>query len=145
MAIGLHNLSPRTGSKKKRMRVGRGVSKKGVTAGRGQKGQKSRSGVSNLKRLGMRKLILSTPKLRGFTSPTKKLSTVKLEDIEKKFSHGGLVTPKSLKEHGLIRTVRNGVKILGNGDITVKLKVQGCRVTTSASEKIIHAGGEIVA
>ncbi len=145
MAIGLHNLSPRPGSQKKKMRVGRGLSKKGVTAGRGQKGQKSRSGVSNLKRLGMRKLILATPKLRGFTSPHKKFSIVKLQDIETKYAHGGLVTPRSLKEHGLIRTIQNGVKILGNGDVTVKLKVSGCHVTKAASEKILKAGGEIAA
>jgi len=145
MAIGLHNLSTRSGAKKTRKRIGRGLAKKGTTAGAGQKGQKSRSGTSGFKRRGMKKLILATPKLRGFKSVQKDREIVHVGQLEKIFPNGGLITPRVLKERGLIKTILNGVKILSDGDLSATLKVQGCAVSKAAAEKILKAGGEIVA
>ena len=143
MAITLHNLQPSKGSKKSRKRVGRGLGSKGRTAGRGQKGQKSRSGVGGLKRLGMKKLILSMPKLRGFKSHKPKASVVNLEDIAKKFGTDEIVNPKSLVKKGLIPSNHSRVKILGDGEIETALTIKGCAVSKSAAEKIIAAKGKI--
>ena len=85
MSIGLHNLSPKAGSKKSKKRVGRGLASKGTTAGRGQKGQKARSGTGGFKRLGMRKLLLSTPKLRGFGSMQAKKEISSIDELAKHF------------------------------------------------------------
>lgn len=147
MAIGLHNMSPFKGSKSLKKRVGRGVgSKWGTTAGKGQKGQKSRSGVGGLKRLGMKKLLLSTPKVRGFKAIGRKPSVVNVSDLSKAFEKGGVVTPQLLKEKGLIpNSASNAVKILGNGEIDKALKVKKCSVSKSAAEKITAAGGEVIA
>lgn len=146
MSIGLHNLSPFSGSKKKKMRVGRGHARKGITAGRGQKGQKARSGVGGLKRLGMKKLILSTPKVRGFKSYKPNAAVVNVSALEAAFEANAFVTPKTLKEAGLIpASAPNHVKILGDGEISKALRVKGCSVSKSAAEKITSAGGEIIA
>lgn len=145
MTITLHNLQPKKGSKKLKKRVGRGLGSTGTTAGRGQKGQKSRSGVGGLKRLGMKKTVLSTPKLRGFKSPHAKKGVINLSAIEKSFKAGDVLTPKKIEKSGLVREAKDGVKILGNGEITIAVKVQGCLVSKSAAEKILKAGGEIVA
>lgn len=145
MSIGLHNLSPFSGSKKKKMRVGRGHARKGITAGRGQKGQKARSGVGGLKRLGMKKLILSTPKVRGFKSYKPNAAVVNVSALEV-FDANAFVTPKTLKEKKLIpASAPNQVKILGGGELSKSLRVKGCSVSKSAAEKITAAGGEIIA
>ncbi len=146
MSIGLHNLTPLKGRSKSAKRVGRGIgSGKGKTSGRGMKGQKSRSGVTGLKRLGMRKTLLATPKLRGFKSPHAEKEIVNIDDIAKAYTAREIVNPRSLKKKELIKTILNGVKILGDGEIDVIVKVKGCSVSKSAAEKIIKAGGEIVA
>ncbi len=142
MAISLHNLKP--SAKKKFKRVGRGHgSGKGTTAGRGQKGQKSRSGVSGLKKLGMRKLLLSTPKLRGFTSQVPQAQAVSLADIEKYFGVNSPVSPKTLLKKGLIKTTRRPVKILSKGALTIAVSVTGCLASDSAKKAIVAAGGSI--
>lgn len=146
MAIQLNNLSPKKGSKQTKRRIGRGHgSSKGTTAGRGQKGQKARSGTGGFKRLGMRKLLLATPKLRGFNSPHAKAATINLDVIAKHFGKGDVVAPTSLKKRGLITTTKHGVKILSDGELPHAVKVQGCAVSKKAAEKILAAGGEIVA
>ncbi len=147
MAIGLHNLRPFKGSKSGKKRLGRGVgSKWGTTAGKGQKGQKSRSGVGGLKRLGMKKLLLATPKVRGFKSIAPSASVVNVSALSDVFEAGAVVTPQTLKAKGLIRNSATGpVKILGNGDIAKAVKVKGCLVSKSAAEKITAAGGEVIA
>lgn len=147
MAIGLHNIRPFKGSKTGKKRLGRGVgSKWGTTAGKGQKGQKARSGVGGLKRLGMKKLLLATPKVRGFKSMTPGASVVNVEALSQAFEAGATVTPQVLKEKGLVRnSARGTVKILGNGSIDKALKVRNCTVSKSAAEKITAAGGEIIA
>lgn len=147
MAIGLHNIKPFRGSKTKKHRVGRGVgSNWGTTAGRGQNGQKSRSGVGGLKRLGMKKLLLSTPKVRGFKAIAAKPFTVNVSDLAKVFEKGAVVSPKTLKEKGMLPASSGRiVKILGGGTIDKAIKVKGCAVSKSAAEKITAAGGEVIA
>ncbi|MFH1712239.1 MAG: 50S ribosomal protein L15 [Patescibacteria group bacterium] len=140
----LHNLSPSKGKKSKK-RIGRGLGSTGRTSGRGQKGQKARAGASGFQRLGMRKLMLATPKLRGFRSQNEKNAIVNLSDLAKAFKKGEVVTPKALMTKKLISTAKNGVKILGVGEIAEALQIQGCAVSKTAAEKIIKVGGNIQA
>ncbi len=141
----MHTLQPARGSTQSPKRVGRGnASGKGTTAGRGGKGQTARTGGRNkLKYLGMRHLILSTPKLRGFQSMYKKVAVVGLDTIEGAFASGQSVNPKSLKAKGLIPHAAVGAKILGNGALKKRVVVSGCQVSASAKEKIVAAGGEV--
>ncbi len=146
MSIGLHNLTKSKGRGRTKKRLGRGLgSGLGTTAGRGQKGQKSRSGASGFQRRGMRKLMLATPKLRGFNSPHAKMAVVNVSDIAKAFGQNEIVTPKQLVKKGLIVRSTKGVKVLGKGEIELPVKVQGCAVSKTAAEKIIAAGGEVIA
>ena len=139
-----HNLqSPKGDAKRKRRRLGRGnASGSGTYAGRGLKGQKSRSGVSGLKLKGIRRRILSIPKLRGFTSLSAKNAVVNLGDLEKAFTAGAIVSPKTLVNKGLILTPRNGVKILSEGNLTKALTFRKVKASASAKEKIEKAGGK---
>ncbi len=140
----LHELQPAPGSRKKRKRVGRGIgSGHGKTSGRGQKGQKARSGggVRPGFEGGQNPLIRRIPK-RGFTNPHRKeYAIVKVEDLNR-FSQGTTVTPDLLKESGLIKQIKDGVKILGNGDLNVSLTVKVHKFTRTAVEKIEAAGGK---
>ena len=129
--------------KKKRKRVGRG-GKRGTYSGRGMKGQRSRAG-KRLKPV-IRELIKRYPKLRGykFKRYRPKPAIINLEVLERKFQTGEKVTPKSLLERGLIRRIKGrlpGVKILGTGDLTKRLTIEGCQVSKSAKEKIKKSGG----
>jgi len=142
--LSLSNLTPAKGAKKSRKRVGRGWSSKGKYSGRGMKGQRSRSGgKSGLKKKGLRLIMLNIPKKRGFKSPHAKLAVVNVADLAKNYSDGALVTPKNLMSKGLISTTRDGVKVLGNGEITFKLTVKDCKVSETAKTKIEKAGGSI--
>ncbi len=143
MAISLNTIQAAFGARKTVQRNGRGLGRKGTTAGRGQKGQTSRSGVGNLKRLGMRKLILSTPKLRGFRSFAPKAVVVNLTDIGRMYIAGEMVTPKTLLNKSLITTTKVPVKVLGQGEIAVAVVVKGCLVSESAVAKIVAAGGKV--
>lgn len=145
MAITLHTLRPAKGATKAKKRVGRGLGSKGTTAGRGQKGQTSRSGVGGLKRLGMRHTLLATPKVRGFKSLEGKPQTVSLTAINKMFIAGEVVTPKTLMKKGLITDGNGKVKILNTGDLTAGVTVKNCSVSKAASEKILAAGGKVEA
>lgn len=142
MSLSLHNLqSP---NKKIRKRIGRGNgSGTGTYAGKGLKGQRSRSGVSGLKLKGLRARLMSIPKLRGFSSDQEKKAVVNLKDLENKFESGATISPKVLKKKGLIKTPRYGVKILGDGQISKSFVVTGCKVSAKAKEQIENAGGRI--
>jgi large subunit ribosomal protein L15 len=141
----LHELKPAEGSKHSRKRLGRGIgSGTGKTAGKGHKGQNARSGGGV--RLGFEggqtPLIKRLPK-RGFNNA--RFATVFTEvNVSKlnKFEAGTVVTPELLKEAGVIKLFNDGVKILGNGDITVALTVQAHAFSKSAIEKIEAAGGK---
>ncbi len=141
MSLSLHTIQPAKNSKKKRKKIGRG-GKRGTYAGKGLKGQKARSGVSGLKRLGMRQLIERTHKLKGFKSKQVKPAIINLKDLNN-FKDGDKIDPQVLLEKGKIDKIKNGVKILGEGEIKVKLEISHCEVSKSAKEKIEKAGGRI--
>ncbi len=145
MSITLHTLRAAYGAKKDKKRVGRGLGSKGTTAGRGQKGQTSRSGVGGLKRLGMRHTMLATPKLRGFTSPHARAQTVNLAEIQEKFIAGEVVSPRTLVKKGLVADAHQMVKILALGELAISVTVKSCRVSQSAQQAIEKAGGKVEA
>ncbi|HAM88177.1 MAG: LSU ribosomal protein L15p (L27Ae) [Candidatus Falkowbacteria bacterium GW2011_GWC2_38_22] len=146
MSLSQHKIKAESGSQKSKKRVGRGnASGHGTYSTRGLKGQKSRSGVSNLKRLGMRQLLLKTPKKRGFTSLQEKSPIVGLDNINLAYKDGETVTVKDLFEKGLIATPKLGAKILGNGQLTVSnLTFEGTKVSKSAKEQIDKTKGKII-
>ncbi|MBT3231076.1 50S ribosomal protein L15 [Candidatus Uhrbacteria bacterium] len=145
MTLSLHTLEKSKGTKKTKKRLGRGYGsgKGGHTVGRGMKGQKSRAGSSGHKRRGMRRLMLSTPKLRGFNSPNEKPQTVNVSQIDASYIAKEVVTPKTLASKGLVRYPNKPVKILANGEIAKAVTVKSCSVSKTAAEKIIAAGGKI--
>lgn len=144
MAIGLNNLRPAAGATHKKKRVGRGPgSGLGKTSGRGEKGQKSRSGYSAKIGFegGQMPLHRRLPK-RGFTNIFKKeWIEVSLAALERSFNAGEEVTPEGLHERGLIKKAKRDVVVLGTGEISKALHVSAHRFTKSAREKIEHAGG----
>ena len=127
-------------------RVGRGPgSGLGKTSGRGQKGQKSRSGVSIHAWFqgGQTPLYRRVPK-RGFNNArfTVRYATINLSDLNKYFNDGEEVTPELLKEKGIIKKQLNGVKVLGSGDLDKKLTIKANRFSSTAVTKIESAGGK---
>jgi len=145
MALTLHTIHPKKGSKKTRKRVGRGDAGTGTYSGRGSKGQRSRSGgKSGLKLKGLRKIMLAQPKKRGFTSSRTPASIVNVSDLNKMFADGAKVTPEAIQKKGLVESITSGVKILANGDLAVKLNVEGCKVSEAAKAKIEKAGGKVL-
>lgn len=143
----LHTIKPARGAKKHRKTIGRG-GKRGTYSGKGMKGQRARSGVSGLKRLGMRQLMERTPKLRGFKSRQIKPEVLNLSVLSDKFSATSKemikINPEDLFKQGLISTVKKGVKILGDGEVKIKLEISGCAVSQTAKEKIEKAGGKVI-
>ena len=144
MAIGLNNLHAPAGSTHKKKRVGRGPgSGLGKTAGRGNKGQKSRSGYSSKIGFegGQMPLQRRLPK-RGFTNIFKKQWTeVSLETLERSFDANEDVTPDVMHQRGVIAKGKRDVVVLGTGEITKALRVSAHRFTKSARAKIEQAGG----
>lgn len=133
------------GANKKRKIVGRGSSSGlGSTAGKGNKGQQSRSGGKTYVGFeGGQMPLYRRIARRGFSNyPFKKeYACFNIIDLEEKFSDGEIVNSKSLKEKGLLNKTVDGIKILGNGDITKKLTVEVDKISASAKEKIEKAGG----
>ena len=142
--MALNNLRPAKGSVRQRKRVGRGPgSGLGKTSGRGEKGQKSRSGYSRKVGFegGQMPLHRRVPK-RGFTNPFRKeYAEVNLERLEA-FEAGTIVTPEVLREHGLVKSFRDGVKILGKGTLSKALTVRAHKFSAKAQEEIGKAGGK---
>ncbi|WP_337489006.1 50S ribosomal protein L15 [Phascolarctobacterium succinatutens] len=143
--MNLHELSPAPGSKRVAVRVGRGLgSGLGKTSGKGQKGQKSRSG--GVKRPGFeggqRPLYLRLPK-RGFYNKFGKDYVEINVSALNRFEDGTVVEPVMLIEEGVVKNIRDGIRILGNGELTKKLTVQAMGFSKSAEEKIVAAGGKI--
>jgi large subunit ribosomal protein L15 len=142
----LNTLKPIAGSKKKRKRVGRGPgSGLGKTAGRGQKGQRSRSGGGVPARFegGQMPLNMRLPK-RGFHNRFgKHLAEVNIRDLERCFESGDTVDTAALQLAGLVKKVGDGVKVLGNGDLTKSLTVKVSRISKGAQAKIEAAGGTV--
>ena len=143
--MGLNNLKPAKGSTRNRKRVGRGPgSGLGKTSGRGEKGQKSRSG--HKRKLGFEggqmPLHRRVPK-RGFTNARfkKEFAEVNVGKLEA-FDAGTIVTPEILLKHGIIKKLADGVKVLGDGELTKALTVRAHRFSAKAQERITGLGGK---
>ena len=139
----VHHLRPAAGSKKERTRVGRGEGSKGKTAGRGTKGTKARYQVKPGFEGGNLNSVMRAPKLRGFTNPFRvEYQVVNLDALAALYPKGGDVTISDLVAKGAVRK-NEKVKVLGQGDIAVKLNVTVDKVSRSAEQKIVAAGGSI--
>lgn len=139
----LHHLRPAEGSKKRKIRVGRGESgRRGKTAGRGTKGLKARSKVRPGFEGGQTPLIRQMPKLKGFRNPNREEFTVVNVGKLAAFDGGTTVTPDNLREAGLAKK-RGKIKVLGQGDLDVALTVKAHAFSSGAAEKIEAAGGSI--
>jgi large subunit ribosomal protein L15 len=139
----VHHLRPAAGSKKERTRVGRGEGSKGKTAGRGTKGTKARYQVKPGFEGGNLNSVMRAPKLRGFTNPFRvEYQVVNLAALAALYPKGGDVTISDLVAKGAVRK-NEKVKVLGDGDIAVKLNVTVDKVSRSAEQKIVAAGGSI--
>jgi len=139
----VHHLRPVPGSNTAKTRVGRGEGSKGKTAGRGTKGQKARYQVKAGFEGGQMPLHMRTPKLRGFKNPFRvEYQVVNLEKLAELYPKGGDVTVGDLVAKGAVRK-NEKVKVLGTGDIDVKLTVAVDKVSGSAEQKIVAAGGSV--
>jgi len=139
----LHHLRPAKGAKKEKTRKGLGEGSKGKTAGRGTKG----TGARTTTRLGFEgggvNLVMRTPKLRGFKNPFRvEYQVVNLEKLTELYPKGGAVTISDLVAKGAVRK-NKPVKVLGNGDLSVKLEISVDKVSESAKSKIEAAGGSV--
>ena len=144
-ALKVHHLRPAPGAKTAKTRVGRGEGSKGKTAGRGTKGTKARYQVPERFEGGQTPLHMRLPKLRGFKNPFKtEYQVVNLDRISALFPEGGSVGVEELVAKG---AVRDGhlVKVLGSGEITVKVDLTVDAFSASAKDKIEAAGGSITA
>ncbi|GIP41478.1 50S ribosomal protein L15 [Paenibacillus sp. J31TS4] len=140
----LHELTPAEGSRHVRKRVGRGIaSGTGKTSGKGHKGQKARSGggVRPGFEGGQNPLYRRLPK-RGFTNISRKEYAVVNLDRLNDFAEGTEVTPELLLTSGIVKNPKSGIKILGVGELSVKLTVKANKFSQSAVEKIQAAGGQ---
>ncbi|NBO25635.1 MAG: 50S ribosomal protein L15 [Actinobacteria bacterium] len=143
MTLKVHHLRPAPGSKTAKTRVGRGEGSKGKTAGRGTKGTKARYQVPARFEGGQMPLHMRTPKLKGFKNPFGiEYQVVNVAQINALFPKGGDVTISDLIKAGAVRKGEL-VKVLGQGDITVSVKVTANAFSESAKAKIAAAGGSV--
>jgi large subunit ribosomal protein L15 len=142
MVIKIHHLRPAPGAKTEKTRVGRGEGgKRGKTAGRGTKGTKARKNVPAAFEGGQMPIHMRLPKLRGFKNRFRtEYQPVNVGDIARLFPEGGTVGVDELVARGAVRK-RQLVKVLGNGDVDVKLDVTAHAFSKSATEKLTAAGG----
>jgi large subunit ribosomal protein L15 len=139
----MHHLRPAPGAKTAKTRVGRGEASKGKTAGRGTKGTKARYQVKVGFEGGQMPLHMRTPKLRGFKNPFRvEYQVVNLDKLGELYPKGGDVTVSDLVAKGVVRK-NEKVKVLGTGEIAVKLNVAVDKVSGSAESKIVAAGGSV--
>ena len=143
MTLKVHHLRPAPGSRTAKTRVGRGEASKGKTAGRGTKGTKARYQVPDSFEGGQMPMHMRLPKLRGFTNPFRvQYQVVNLDKLSALYPEGGVVDVDDLVAKGAVRKDQP-VKILGTGDVSVKLQVTVNAFSTSAQEKITAAGGTV--
>jgi large subunit ribosomal protein L15 len=139
----VHHLRPADGAKKDKTRVGRGEGSKGKTAGRGTKGTKARYQMRVGFEGGGVNFVMRSPKLRGFKNPFRvEYQVVNLQKLAELYPKGGDVTISDLVAKGAVRK-NEKVKVLGDGDIAVKLNVAVDKVSGSAEQKIVAAGGSV--
>ena len=143
--LSLHNLQVAKGSKTKKKRVGRGnASGKGNYSGRGIKGQRSRSGGKRgLSLRGTKEYILRIPKKSGFNSLVPRLEVISLATLDLIAKEGDVVNARYLLAKGVIKTTKNGIKILGQGKLNKKLTVNVDKLSKTAKDAILKAGGKI--
>ncbi|MFT3717017.1 MAG: 50S ribosomal protein L15 [Gordonia sp. (in: high G+C Gram-positive bacteria)] len=140
-AIKLHHLRPAPGAKTEKTRVGRGEGSKGKTAGRGTKGTKARKNVPAGFEGGRMPIHMRLPKLKGFKNRNRiEYQVVNVGDIAKLFPKGGDISVDDLVNAGAVRKNRL-VKVLGDGDLSVKVNITADKFTGAAKEKITAAGG----
>ncbi|MFQ6130835.1 MAG: 50S ribosomal protein L15 [Armatimonadota bacterium] len=146
----LSDLAPPARSRRRRKRVGRGISAgRGKTCGRGQKGQKARGRVPRGFEGGQTPLFRRLPKLRGQRRSAMNIGIFRREyavvNVERlgRFRKGTVVDPDKLREAGLVKKVRDGIKILGRGELKKELTVRAHAFSASAREKIEAAGGSV--
>ncbi|WP_445161997.1 50S ribosomal protein L15 [Mycobacterium sp. Dal123C01] len=143
MTIKLHDLKPAPGSKKARTRVGRGDGSKGKTAGRGTKGTKARKNVPATFEGGQMPIHMRLPKLKGFKNRFRtEYEIVNVGDINRLFPEGGAIGVDELVAKGAVRK-NSLVKVLGDGELTVKVDVSAHKFSGSAREKIAAASGSV--
>ena len=141
MTLKLHHLRPAPGAKTAKTRVGRGEGSKGKTAGRGTKGTKARYQVPSAFEGGQMPSHMRLPKLKGFKNPFKvDFQVVNLDRIAKLFPEGGTITVDDLVAKGAVRKGQP-VKVLGEGDLSVAVQVTADKLSASAVEKLVAAGG----
>jgi large subunit ribosomal protein L15 len=141
MTLKVHHLRPAPGAKTAKTRKGRGEASKGKTSGRGTKGTKARYQVPARFEGGQMPLHMRLPKLKGFTSPnSKEYQVVNVAAIERLFPEGGNISVADLVAAGAVRKGEL-VKVLGLGDISVKVNVTADKFSGTARDKIIAAGG----
>ncbi|WP_297565911.1 50S ribosomal protein L15 [uncultured Arcanobacterium sp.] len=139
----LHDLVPAPGANKSRTRVGRGEGSKGKTAGRGTKGTKARNTVRRGFEGGQMPLHMRLPKLRGFKNPARVVyQVVNLDKLSELFPAGGEITVADLVAKGAVRP-KEPVKLLGDGEITVKVNVKVDAWSAAAQRKVEAAGGSL--
>jgi len=145
MKLAIHTIKPSAGSKHTKKRIGRGnASGHGTYSTRGGKGQTARAGGSHRLRLkAFKRLMQSTPKLRGFKSLNTKPSEVYLDLLEKNFDMGSAVNLQALREKGLVNDRVKSAKIIVRGEIKKKIFVEGIACTKAAKAAIEKAGGEV--
>ncbi|MGC8784582.1 MAG: 50S ribosomal protein L15 [Armatimonadota bacterium] len=144
----LHELKPNPGATHRRKRIGRGIgSGHGKTAGRGTKGQKARDQVPLTFEGGQTPLHRRLPRLKGFKNPTRKEYTIiNVALLEERFESGEVVTPELLLERRIIKKLeKDGLKVLGEGELTKSLTVRAHKFSKSAEQKITAAGGSVEA
>ena len=142
MTIKLHHLRPAPGAKTEKTRVGRGEGSKGKTAGRGTKGTKARKNVPARFEGGQMPIHMRLPKLKGFTNRNRvEYQVVNVGDISRLFPEGGTIGVADLVAAGAVRK-NELVKVLGDGELTVKVDITADKFTGSAKEKIEAAGGK---
>ena len=144
--MGLHDLKPSGGSTKRKRRIGRGIgSGMGKTATRGTKGQKARRQIPSYFEGGQTPIHRRLPVKKGFRNPNhKEYSIVNLDDLEKFFEKGAEVTPETLIKAGIVPNMKDGVKVLGFGELKKKLKVSAHKFSKTAQAAIEKAGGEVI-
>jgi len=145
MPIGLHNLKPADGSTHKRKRIGRGIgSGHGKTSTRGHKGNKARGQINPNFEGGQTPLHRRLPQLRGFKPVNKKYyALVNVNVLQESFDDGAEITPETLVASGVLRDIHDGLKILGDGEVSKKFTVKAHKFSQSAQEKLTAAGGTV--
>lgn len=140
----LSNLKISSGAKKKKRRIGRGnASGKGNYSGRGLKGQRSRAGgKSQLALKGIKTFLRRVPKVKGFKSLHQPLTCININILERNFKAGDEITPQVLIRRGLVKNIKSGIKILGEGQLLKKLSVKAQAFSKKAKDAIVKAGGK---